>query len=110
MDTWKCGSCGYVHRGREEPDECSKCGETGTFEKLPREEAEKIEAAWRTNDLHMQLNSIAEEMADVAREGANENLDPACRDIFEGAERCAEKLQQRIKAEIATHVEKGKWG
>lgn len=110
MEMWKCSNCGFVHPWATEPDECGKCKEEDTLEKLSDEAAEKIERAWRTNDLHMQLNAIAEQMEDIGREGAKENLDPACYKIFDGARKCAEKLQQRVKAEIATHAEKGKWG
>jgi len=108
-EMWKCQECGYVHVG-EEPDDCWKCGEESSIEKLSQEKAEKIMMAWRSNDLHMQLNSLLEEMQDIAGEGIEENLDPGCHEIFSRAKGCSEKLQQAIKAEIATHVDKGKWG
>jgi hypothetical protein len=47
---------------------------------------------------------------DVAEDGVDDNLDPACGRIFKKAMAQAEILQQSIKAELEGHVNKGKWG
>jgi hypothetical protein len=47
---------------------------------------------------------------ELAEDGIDDNLDPACVRIFEHAMGQAEILQQSIKAELQSHVKKGKWG
>lgn len=106
---WNCDNCGFVIEEEEEPEKCWKCEEEN-MEPLSGDEAEKIRRAWYTNDLHTELNTLLEDMQAIAVEGLEENLDPACVDIFGRAKGCSEKLQQAIKAELATHVEKDKWG
>jgi len=58
----------------------------------------------------MALYSILEQVADIAEDGIDDNLDPACVKIFKQAQEQADILQQSIKAELQGHMKKGKWG
>ena len=68
------------------------------------------EDARYTNSLHMHLYAVLEQVADVAEDGVDDNLDPGCVKIFKKAVDQAEVLQQSIKAELQGHMKKGKWG
>jgi hypothetical protein len=68
------------------------------------------EQARFTNSLHMQLFSLLEDARDIADAGMEENLDPECVAIFRAVEDFAAETQAQITAEIAAHVEDGKWG
>jgi rubredoxin len=107
---WKCSVCGYVHEGPEAPDKCPKCGAPKEkFAVLSEEDAKKIYAADRTNDLHMEIIKLAMKISELATEGVNLNLDPPCVNVFKLAKQEAWILKQRSKAEIAGHVARGKW-
>ena len=54
--------------------------------------------------------SSIEQVMDLAEDGVDDNLDSNCTKIFERALEQAEILQQSIKAELQSHVKKGKWG
>ncbi|HIE50866.1 MAG TPA: rubredoxin [Armatimonadetes bacterium] len=111
MAKWKCGVCGYIHEGDEAPEQCPKCGAPKEkFAQLTAEEAELVERSRLSNGLHLQLSTLLEEVICVAARGVEDNLDPGCLKIFTQARDCAWVLRQMIKAEIATHVGKGKWG
>jgi hypothetical protein len=69
-----------------------------------------IERSRFTNDLHMGLYLLLEQVMDVAEDGVDDNLDPNCVKIFKQALEQAEILQQSIKAELQGHMNKGKWG
>jgi hypothetical protein len=69
-----------------------------------------IERSRFTNDLHMGLYLLLEQVMDVAEDGVDDNLDPNCVKIFKQALEQAEILQQSIKAELQGHMSKGKWG
>ena len=71
---------------------------------------ELVERSRFTNNLHMQLFTALEQMLDLAEDGIDDNLDPACVKIFTRAMEDAEFLQQSIKAELQGHMNKGKWG
>jgi hypothetical protein len=58
----------------------------------------------------MQLYMLMEQVMDMAEDGVDDNLDPACVRIFRRALEQAEIVQQSIKAELEGHVNKGKWG
>ena len=49
-------------------------------------------------------------MMDLAEDGIDDNLDPDCVKVFQRALDQAEILQQSIKAELQSHMKKGKWG
>ena len=107
---FKCTACGYVHQGEEAPDICPKCGAPKKmFVELDKEAADKIYAAGRTNDIHMQLTALAMQIEKLCIEGIEIGLDPPCVGVFTAAKDEAWVIKQRSKAEIAGHVGKGKW-
>lgn len=111
MKLWKCGVCGYIHDGEEAPDNCPKCGAAkDKFQALDEAAAELVLKSRVTNDLHMELASLLESVEAIGAEGKDINLDPGCLAIFSEAEKIAKVLKQKIKAEIQTHIGKGKWG
>lgn len=108
---WQCGSCGYVWDGEEPPDKCPKCGSAREkFAELEGKAMELVDSSRFTNSLHMHLYTLLEQVMEVAEDGIDDNLDPACVKIFKNAMGQAEILQQSIKAELQGHVKKGKWG
>ncbi len=108
---WQCGSCGYMWNGEEAPDKCPKCGAPKEkFTKLDGKAMDTVERSRFTNNLHMQLYVLLEQVMDVAEDGIDDNLDPNCVKIFKRAVGEAEILQQSIKAELQGHMNKGKWG
>ena len=108
---WRCGSCGYVWDGEEPPDKCPKCGSAKEkFEALEDKAMELVERSRFTNNLHVHLFSLLEQVMDLAEDGIDDNYDPGCVKIFRQAMEQAEILQQSIKAELQSHVKKEHWG
>jgi rubredoxin len=108
---WECGSCGYIWDGEEPPDRCPKCNaKKERYVKLEDQAMELVERSRYTNSLYMSLYALLEQVADLAEDGVDDNLDPACVKIFKKAVDQAEVLQQSIKAELQGHMKKGKWG
>jgi predicted nucleic acid-binding Zn-ribbon protein len=107
---WQCGACGYVWDGEEPLDKCPKCGSAKKFAELEGKAMERVDSSRFTNSLHMHLYALLEQVMEVAEDGIDDNLDPACVRIFEHAMGQAEVLQQSIKAELQSHMKKGKWG
>jgi len=107
---WKCSVCGYIHQGSEAPEYCPKCGSPkDKFNALSDEDAKKIYDSDRTNDIHMEIISLAMKIKDLAEEGIKINLDPPCVALFKQAKDEAWVIKQRSKAEIVGHISKGKW-
>lgn len=107
---WKCSVCGYIHNGTEAPGKCPKCGAPAEkFVKLTPEQEELITKSVKTNDLHMELCQLMESVIMIAEEGIEINLDPGCIITFKKALQEAEIIKNIAKAEMATHVAKGKW-
>lgn len=107
---WKCSVCGYVHEGEEAPDICPKCGAPKVkFYELGPEDAEKIIKSRRTNEIHMEIVTLAERIAALAREGIGINLDPPCVALFNQAIEESYIIKQRSITEMEGHVKKGKW-
>jgi hypothetical protein len=108
---WRCNVCGYLWEGEGAPDRCPKCGaKKERFEALDDKALEVVDRSRYTNNLHMQLLLLMDQVIDVAEDGIDENLDPGCVKIFKRAMAEAEIIQQSIKAELQGHVGKGKWG
>lgn len=108
MELYKCSVCGLVRE--PEDGNCSKCGAPpDMFRKLSDEEAEKIYASDRTNDILMQVVDCARKIIKLSEEGIEINLDPGCLSDFKKAKDAAWAIKQRAKAEIAIHLGKGKW-
>lgn len=107
---WKCSACGYVHEGGDAPDACPKCGASKEkFVLLTDEEAGKIYKSDRTNDIHMEIIGLMGKVGKLCKEGIDLNLDPGCVSTFEKAIDEAWVIKQRSKAELETHMKKGKW-
>lgn len=107
---WKCTVCDYMHKGSEAPDICPKCGAPKEkFVALSEEDAKKVLDSDRTNDIHMELVRLAMKIRKLSNEGIAINLDEACVALFKQAHSEAWVIKQRSKAEIVTHVGKGKW-
>ncbi len=108
---WKCSGCGYIHEGDSAPDKCPKCGAPKEkFEKLADEAAELLQRSRYTNMLHMTLATLLTDMADIAEEGIEDNLDQNCVALFTKAKNCSQMLLSSVHAELAGHMKKGKWG
>lgn len=107
---WKCSVCGFMHDGDTPPEKCPKCGAPAEkFNALSDEDAKKVYASDRTNDIHMEIIRLAMKIKDLAKEGIEINLDPPCVALFEQAKHEAWIIKQRSKAELAGHMGKGKW-
>lgn len=107
---WKCTVCGYTHEGDKAPDACPKCGAPADkFNALSDEDAKKVYASDRTNDIHMEIVKLAMKIEALAKEGIEIDLDPPCVALFNQAKDEAWVIKQRSKAEIAGHIGRGKW-
>lgn len=110
MNIWRCG-CGYISEGDAPPDTCPKCGAPrDKFVRITEEAARLIDRSRLTNDLLMKLEGLTARVEEIATKGIEDNLDPGCLGVFSKAKDGAIALKQMIKAEIQTHVSKGKWG
>lgn len=107
---FKCEVCNYIHEGEEAPDFCPKCGAPKEkFVQLTEDESKKVYDSVRTNDIHMEIISLATAIIDLGLEGIDLDLDPACTQLFKKAIDEAWIIKQRSKAELEGHVKKGKW-
>ncbi len=107
---FKCSVCNYIHEGDEAPDVCPKCGAPKEkFVELDKEAVDKIYASDRTNDIHMEIIALTTTIQELALEGIELDLDPACVKVFKNALDESWVIKQRSKAEIEGHVGKGKW-
>src|SRR5690606_7788439 len=107
---WKCSACGFVYEGEDAPEKCPKCeAPKEKFSRLSEEDAKKIYVSDRTNDIHMEIVTLAMRIEVLAKEGIELNLDPPCVQLFNKAKDEAWIIKQRSKAEIEAHLGKGKW-
>ncbi|HCX04312.1 MAG TPA: rubredoxin [Clostridiales bacterium] len=107
---FKCSVCGYTNEKDSLGDNCPKCGAPREkFIELDEETSGKIRAADATNDIHMDIVNLAMAIEELAREGIELDLDPGCVDAFEKAIQAAWEMKQISKAELAIHMNKGKW-
>ncbi len=106
---FRCTVCGYIHEGIA-PEKCPKCdAPADKFVELSEEEQNKIYMSDRTNDIHMEIISLSMAIADLAEEGIEIDLDPACTKLFKQAINEAWIIKQRSKAELEGHMKKGKF-
>ena len=111
MNTFKCSICNYIVEGSDAPDKCPRCSAVkDKFVELSDDKVRLIEKSRCTNQLHMGLVSVLDQMHSIAESGIQDNLDPGCVAIFTKARDEAARLSQFIKAEIEVHMGKGKWG
>jgi rubredoxin len=107
---YRCSVCGYVHEGDGAPDKCPKCGIAAEkFEELSPEAAEKIYRSNKTNAIHMEIITLAEKIIALSQAGLDDNLDPKCMKAFNSTKDEAWVIKQRLKAELAGHMNLGKW-
>lgn len=107
---WKCSVCGYTFEGENAPDACPKCGAPKEkINALSEEEAKKIYDSDRTNDIHMEIATLAMRIVELAKEGIEIDLDPPCVTLFEEAKNEAWIIKQKCKAEIEGHASRNKW-
>ncbi|MDW7674938.1 MAG: rubredoxin [Bacillota bacterium] len=108
---WRCSVCNFLAEGVEAPEQCPKCGAPKEkFGQLSEDEATLVERSLYSNDLLMELSTLLNEVAIIAEEGIDDELDPGCVKIFQTALENADFLQRSIKAEIINHIGKKKWG
>ncbi|MCI4435533.1 MAG: rubredoxin [Ignisphaera sp.] len=110
MPMWKCKVCGFVFEGPEPPEKCPKCGSPkDQFVKLSEEEEKLILRSRLTNSLHIEAYTLLQRLLEIAEKGIQDNLDPPCVKIFTEEKEFALTMMQKIKAELETHMKKGKW-
>lgn len=106
---WRCTVCNFTMDGAM-PERCPKCGAPqDKFIQLEENQVELITRSAKTNDLHMELSALMDDVLAVAKEGQADNLDPGCVKVFTVAVEQAAIIKQMIRAEIQGHVGKGKW-
>ncbi|MCR4431298.1 MAG: rubredoxin [Tepidanaerobacteraceae bacterium] len=111
MIKWQCSVCGYIHDGDEAPDKCPKCGAPKEkFIKMEEQAASLVERARFSNNLHMELLTLMERAKEICDKGIKDELDPGCVAVFKTSMAAAHEVQQKVKAELKTHMNKGKWG
>jgi len=107
---FKCSVCGYVYEGDAAPEKCHKCGAgADKFEELSSEAADKIYRSDRTNAIHMEIITLAEKIISLSEQGIADDLDPKCVAAFKQAKDEAWIIKQSLKAELAGHMNLGKW-
>ncbi|MGI6035167.1 MAG: rubredoxin-like domain-containing protein [Limnochordia bacterium] len=108
---WKCSVCNYIWEGEAPPEKCPKCSHPKEkYQALTEEQWGLVERSRLTNDLHVKLLNILPALAEIARQGIEDDLDPPCVKIFQKIREQASFLEQSIKAELEGHMKKGKWG
>lgn len=110
MKTFKCSVCNYVYESEEKYEKCPICGAPkDKMSELDEEAKDKIYKSDLTNDIHMDIINLAASIAELSEEGIEENLDPACIRAFNIAKNLAWQIKQVSKAELESHMKKGKW-
>ncbi|WP_066637905.1 rubredoxin-like domain-containing protein [Desulfolucanica intricata] len=105
---WKC-ICGYVIDNV--PEKCPHCGAPANkFNQLTENEMKLILNSRATNDIHTELLVLLDNAITLCEKGIELNLDAGCADVFHGIKEYAVINRQNIKAELAGHVSKNKWG
>lgn len=107
---FKCSVCGFISEGEEAPEKCPKCNfGKEKFVELSSEVADKIYASDRTNDIHLEIITLAHKISKLCDEGIDIKLDPKCVSAFEKAKNEVWIIKQRSKAELEGHMNNGKW-
>lgn len=108
---WQCSVCSYIHDGEGAPDKCPKCGAPKEkFVALDQQRVELVKRSRLGNTILMELDGYLEAVSDLAQEGIEDDLDPACVKLYEECQAFALFARQSLKAEISNHIGKGKWG
>lgn len=107
---FKCSVCGFIHEGDSPFDKCPKCGMgSEKFVELSADDAAKVYKSERTNDIHMEIIDLTNKIIKLSLEGIELKLDPNCVTTFQKATAESYIMKQRSKAEIESHIGKGKW-
>jgi len=107
---YKCEVCGMELEEGQLEDKCPKCGAPKEkYHEMAAEDAEKVTRSEFTNDLHIELIDLLNQIEDISNLGIEDNLDPSCVNIFKRAKAHALLMKQYCKAEIVGHIAKGKW-
>ncbi|NLP47508.1 MAG: rubredoxin [Clostridiales bacterium] len=107
---WKCTVCSYYHKGDAAPDKCPKCGAPAEkFVALSDADAQKVFMSERTNDIHMEIMGLTMKIVELSKEGIDLDLDPPCVALFEDAIEEALVIKNRCRAELETHMQRGKF-
>jgi rubredoxin len=111
MALWRCEVCGYIYDGEEAADKCPKCGALKeAFKKLDEQAEGLILKSRKTNEMHIAISGLYAKVQKWAKIIVKENLDPPCVAIAERVLKDTNETIQAIKAEIESHIKKGKWG
>ncbi len=110
MKMWRCEVCGYLHEGEEPPDFCPKCGAPkDKFVLLDEEEAQMMVDARNTKEKYKQILERLDQVADLAKEGIELDLDEGCNKIFNQTLASIEDVRKMIKEELAGHAHECIW-
>lgn len=108
---WRCTVCGYIHDGDAPPETCPKCGAPAErYEKVDAERAGLIDRSRFTNLQEIKLLELLDQVRGTAARIEEDALDPGCVALAKKARAAAWELSQNVKAELETHMKKGKWG
>lgn len=108
---WKCGNCGYVYDGNSPPMKCPKCGAPKEqFKEIEEGAAKLIEKSRLTNEMHIAISGVYKKVQKWANVIKEENLDGPCVALADRVLKDTHETIQAIKAELETHMKKGKWG
>ncbi len=108
---WQCGVCNFIHQGDDAPDKCPKCGAPKEkFSALAEDRVRLIQRSRLGNDLLMELSGLMDAIEELAEVGIEDDLDPGCVKLYKECKDFAVFARQSLKAEIQTHMSKGKWG
>ncbi|NLG78236.1 MAG: rubredoxin [Firmicutes bacterium] len=108
---WRWQVCGYVHDGEEAPEKCPKCGAPkDKFALIDGNSADLIERSRKGNTILCRLISVSDDLLALARAGIEDNLDPACVQLYKQVVSKVTELRQAAKAEIASHLIEGQVG
>lgn len=111
MVMWKCTGCGYIHEDDAAPEQCPKCGAPReAFQQIDEGTEALIVKSRATNHAWMELTGMLEDAYELAETIQEENLDPNCVALAERSMQDFEEIIQSIKAELAGHMAKNKWG
>lgn len=108
---WRCTVCNYIWDADEAPLTCPNCeAAAAKFTRLSDKAIDTIERSRFANSLLMHLHGLMEQAIEIAEDGIDDNLDPACVKIFAEMLDQAEHVQQLVLLELQAHMATGRWG
>lgn len=110
MKLFKCSVCNYMIESDRPANVCLKCGApSSAFQELSEEESEKVYDSERTNDILMELDSLAMKISELCYEGIEIDFDPNCIKLFNYSNDKVWEIKQLVKAEIENHIKRKEW-